>query len=39
LVTSSLENAGFDVSHVYGGFHEEPLGEGSGDIVVVATAR
>jgi SAM-dependent methyltransferase len=37
LVRSSLERAGFFVDHLYGGWNEEPLGDGAGEIVVVAT--
>lgn len=37
-VVASLEEAGFSVDHLYGGWHEQPLGEGAGEIVVIATA-
>jgi SAM-dependent methyltransferase len=38
LVRRSLEEAGFVVEHLYGGWHEERVGEGVGEIVVLATA-
>lgn len=37
-VRRSVEAAGFTIEHMYGGWHREPLGEGTGEIVVVARA-
>lgn len=37
LVRQSLAEAGFRVDALFGGWHEEPLGEGCGEIVVVAS--
>lgn len=34
----SVERAGFVIEAVFGGWHEEPVGQGVGEIVVVATA-
>jgi len=31
-----LARAGFTVEHIYGGWHREPVGEGVGELVVVA---
>lgn len=38
LVCRTLEEAGFVVEHLYGGWSNEPVGEGVGEIVVVARA-
>lgn len=38
LVRESLAAAGFAVEAMYGGWHGEPVGDGVGEIVVVATA-
>lgn len=39
LVRQSLEEAGFQVDAMCGGWQREPVGEGVGEIVVLATAR
>lgn len=39
LVRSTLAEVGFDVEHVYGGWHREPVGSGAGEFVVVARRR
>lgn len=38
-VRSSLDAAGFAVENIFGGWHEERVGEGVGELVVVARAR
>ena len=35
----SLETAGFTVEAVYGGWSREPVGDGDGELIVVATRR
>ncbi|MEN3272509.1 MAG: hypothetical protein V7636_1270 [Actinomycetota bacterium] len=35
---TSLEDAGFRVDELYGGWHGEPVGQGVGEIVVITTA-
>ena len=37
-VQKTVEAAGFTIESVYGGWHQEPLGEGVGEIVVIARA-
>lgn len=37
-VRRSVEGAGFTIEAMYGGWHTEPLGAGTGEIVVVARA-
>jgi ubiquinone/menaquinone biosynthesis C-methylase UbiE len=36
---ASLAAAGFEVDAVYGGWSREPVGEGAGELIVVATRR
>jgi SAM-dependent methyltransferase len=36
LVRATLEDAGFRIDHVFGGWREEPAGSGAGEIIVVA---
>jgi ubiquinone/menaquinone biosynthesis C-methylase UbiE len=36
---STLEAAGFEIEHIYGGWHREPVGQGDGEFIVVARAR
>ena len=38
LIRQTLEEAGFVIDHIYGGWREEPLGRGVGEIVVIAKA-
>lgn len=38
-VRSSLHDAGFDIEHIYGGWKREPVGEGDGELIVVARSR
>ena len=38
LVKRSLEHAGFQVENMFGGWQQEPLGHGVGEIVVLARA-
>ena len=38
LLRTSLETAGFAIEELYGGWHGEPVGDGVGEIVVVARA-
>ena len=35
---ASVEQAGFSIDAMFGGWHQEPVGQGVGEIVVVATA-
>lgn len=35
---SSLGRAGFEVEHLFGGWHREPVGQGDGEFIVVARA-
>jgi hypothetical protein len=35
---SSLSSCGFDVEHIFGGWNREPVGGGSGELIVVARA-
>jgi SAM-dependent methyltransferase len=39
LVRESLEVSGFILEHMYGGWHHEPVGQGTGEIVVVARSE
>ena len=39
LIKTSLDTAGFHVDHLYGGWHREPVGNGAGEIVVIARTR
>lgn len=36
LLRESLDDAGFKVEHVYGGWRREPVGAGQGELLVVA---
>ncbi|GAA5534505.1 hypothetical protein Dalu01_02916 [Deinococcus aluminii] len=36
---SSLEASGFEVEHIFGGWHREPAGQGDGEFIVVARAK
>ena len=36
LIQETLDDAGFRIEQLYGGWHQEPLGTGVGEIVVVA---
>lgn len=36
---SSLEAAGFEIEHIFGGWHREPAGQGDGELIVVARAK
>ena len=36
LIQAALEDAGFWIEHLHGGWHQEPIGAGVGEIVVVA---
>jgi hypothetical protein len=39
LVRATLEDAGFRIDHVFGGWRREPVGSGAaGEIIVVARA-
>jgi SAM-dependent methyltransferase len=38
LVRATLEDAGFRIDHVFGGWRGEPVGSGAGEIIVVARA-
>ena len=38
-VRHSLEDSGFTIEQMYGGWHRQPVGQGVGEIVVVARAR
>jgi SAM-dependent methyltransferase len=38
-VRASLTDAGFTVDDIHGGWRREPVGEGDGELLVVATAR
>jgi hypothetical protein len=35
----SLETAGFAIEAIYGGWSREPVGDGDGELIVVATRR
>ena len=35
-IVSSLSESGFVIDELYGGWHGEPVGDGTGEIVVVA---
>jgi SAM-dependent methyltransferase len=35
LIRRTLEDTGFEIDHVYGGWNEEPPGEGVGEFVVI----
>jgi hypothetical protein len=38
LLRQSVEDVGFAIEAMWGGWHEEPVGAGRGEVVVVATA-
>lgn len=38
LLRESVERAGFQIEAVFGGWHEQPVGRGDGEIILVATA-
>jgi hypothetical protein len=37
-IEHALTDAGFRLDHVYGGWHEQAVGEGDGELVIVATS-
>ncbi|BDP40435.1 methyltransferase type 11 [Deinococcus aetherius] len=36
---SSLERAGFEIEHIFGGWQREPVGQGDGEFIVIARAK
>ena len=35
-IRSSLHQAGFTIDHLYGGWQREPIGDGDGELLVIA---
>lgn len=38
-IRATLAAAGFDIEHIYGGWHGEPTGQGNGEFIVIARTR
>jgi len=35
-IRASLHHAGFTIDHLYGGWQREPIGDGDGELLVIA---